>query len=46
MSTNKEIPDNWSMPDDLAKQVNKALNRKSITPEHELQEDGAGYCLD
>ena len=38
MCTNKEIPDNWSMPDDLAKQVNKALNRKSITPEQELQD--------
>ena len=26
------------MPDDLANQVNKALNRKSITPEQELQD--------
>jgi hypothetical protein len=26
------------MPEDLAKQVNEALNRKSITPEQELQD--------
>jgi len=26
------------MPDDLAKQVNEALNKKSITPEQELQD--------
>ncbi|MGB7054967.1 MAG: hypothetical protein WBE28_06585 [bacterium] len=26
------------MPDDLVKQVNEALNRKSITPEQELQD--------
>jgi hypothetical protein len=38
MNNKAEIPDGWSMPDDLANQVNKALNRKSITPEEELQD--------
>jgi len=38
MDNNAEIPDGWSMPDDLAKKVSEALNRKSITPEDELQD--------
>ena len=38
MDKDRKIPDSWSMPDDLANQVNKALNRKSITPEQELQD--------
>jgi hypothetical protein len=38
MSEDQNIPDEWSMPDDLAKQVNKALSRKSLTPEQELQD--------
>ena len=38
MSKNPDVPDGWSMPDDLAKQVKDALNRKSITPEEELQD--------
>jgi hypothetical protein len=38
MSNNPDIPNGWSMPDYLANQVNKALNRKSITPEQELQD--------
>jgi len=33
-----DLPPGWSMPDDLAKQVREALNRKSITPEEELQD--------
>ena len=35
---NNNIPDGWAMPDDLAKKVSKALNRKSTTPEEELQD--------
>ena len=38
MSKNPGLPEGWSIPDDLANQVNKALNRKSITPEQELQD--------
>jgi hypothetical protein len=38
MSKNPDVPDGWSMPDDLANQVIKALRRKSITPEQELQD--------
>jgi hypothetical protein len=38
MAKNAEIPDGWAMPDDLANQVNKALNKKPITPEQELQD--------
>jgi hypothetical protein len=38
MNNNPDIPPGWSMPDDLANQVNKALRRKSITPEQELQD--------
>ena len=34
--TNNDLPPGWAMPEDLAKQVNEALNRKSITPEDEL----------
>ncbi len=34
--TNNDLPPGWAMPEDLAKQVKEALNRKSITPEDEL----------
>ena len=38
MSKNPDLSEGWSIPDDLANQVNEALNRKSITPEQELQD--------
>ena len=34
--TNNDLPPGWAIPEDLAKHVNEALNRKSITPEDEL----------
>ena len=37
--SNIDILPGWSMPNDLAKQVKDALNRKSITPEHELADE-------
>jgi hypothetical protein len=36
MDNKSEIPDGWAMPDNLAKKVSEALNKKSITPEDEL----------
>jgi hypothetical protein len=36
MNNKAKIPDGWAMPDDLAKKVSKALNRKPITPKDEL----------
>ena len=36
MSKNPDIPDGLAIPDELAKKVNEAFNRKSITPEDEL----------
>jgi hypothetical protein len=38
MSKNPDLPDGWAMPDDLSKKVNKALKRRSITPEQEIQD--------
>ena len=38
MNNKAKIPDGWAMPDDLAKKVSKALNRKPITPKDELQD--------
>jgi hypothetical protein len=38
MRKNPELPDGWAMPDYLAKRISEALNRKSITPEQELQD--------
>jgi len=38
MSNNHNVPDGWAMPDALTKKVSEALNRKSITPEQELQD--------
>ena len=35
-SKNPDLPDGWAMPDDLAKKISEALNKKSITPEDEL----------
>jgi hypothetical protein len=34
--TNNDLLPGWAMPEDLAKQVNEVLNRKSITPKDEL----------
>lgn len=36
MSNNTEIPAGWAMPDDIAKKVGEAMNKKSITREDEL----------
>ena len=36
MSKNPNIPDGWSMLDDLAKKISEVLNKKSVTPEDEL----------
>lgn len=36
VNNNSDLPEGWAMPDDLAKKVSEALNRKSITPEDEL----------
>ena len=36
--SNPDVPDGWVMPDDLAKKVSEALNKKSTTPEDELQD--------
>ena len=37
MNNKSDLPNGWAMPDDLVKKVDEALNRKSITPENELQ---------
>jgi len=37
MNNKPDLPNGWAMPDDLAKKVSELLNRKSITPEDELQ---------
>jgi hypothetical protein len=36
--SNNDIPPGWSLSDDMVKKVSEALNRKSITPEEELQD--------
>jgi hypothetical protein len=36
IENNPDLPEGWAMPDDHAKQVNEALNKKSITPEDEF----------
>jgi len=46
MSKNHDLPDGWSMPDEMAKKVREALNRKSITPEQELQDVLYDMALD
>lgn len=38
MNHKPDLPDSWAMPDDLAKKVSEALNRKPITPEDKLQD--------
>ena len=38
MNNNSDIPDGWSMPDDLAKKISEVLNKKSIPPEDELSD--------
>jgi hypothetical protein len=38
MHNKSDLPDGWSIPDDLAKQLIEALNKNSITPEQELQD--------
>ncbi len=37
--TNNDLPPGWAMPEDLAKQVNEALDKKSIMPENDLQDE-------
>ena len=37
MDNKSDVPDGWEMPDNQAKNVSEALNRKSTTPEDELQ---------
>jgi hypothetical protein len=37
MSKN-DAPPGWAMSDEMAKKVSEALNKKSITPEQELQD--------
>jgi hypothetical protein len=34
MNKNPDLPDDWAIPDDLAKKVSEALNKKSSTPEN------------
>jgi hypothetical protein len=36
MDNKPNLPEGWAMPDDLAKKVSEALDRKSITPENDL----------
>jgi hypothetical protein len=36
MTGKSDLPDGWALPDDLAKKISEALNKKSITPEDEL----------
>lgn len=36
MENKPDVPEGWSMPDDLAKKINKVLNNKPISPEDEL----------
>jgi hypothetical protein len=38
MGNNPDLPEGWSIPDDLANQVSEELDKKSITPEDELQD--------
>ncbi|MCJ7695283.1 MAG: hypothetical protein MUO40_07625 [Anaerolineaceae bacterium] len=38
MSKNPIIPETWGIPDSQARKVIEALNKKSITPEDELQD--------
>ena len=37
MSKNPSIPDTWGIPDDQAKKVREAQNKKSIRPEDAVQ---------
>ncbi len=46
MNNNPDLPEGWAIPDDLAKQVSEALNRKSITPEDELADAPVQIALD
>jgi hypothetical protein len=36
MDNKPVLPEGWAMPDDLARKVSEALNKKSITPQDEL----------
>lgn len=36
MNEKSDLPEGWVIPDDLAKKVYEALNRKHITSENEL----------
>jgi hypothetical protein len=36
MNNNPDLPEGWIISGDMAKKVNEALNKKSITPEDEL----------
>jgi hypothetical protein len=36
MNNNNDIPEGWSMPDNLAKKINEGLNKKTLRPEDEL----------
>jgi len=38
MSKNPVIPETWGIPDDQARKVSEALNRKSIKPEDAVQD--------
>jgi hypothetical protein len=38
MNNKPDLPDGEAMPDDLAKKVSEALNRKLIIPDDELQD--------
>jgi hypothetical protein len=38
MDNNSDLPEGWVISDEMAKKVSEALNRKSITPEQELQD--------
>ena len=37
MNNKSDLPEDWAMPDHMARKVNESINRKRITPEDELQ---------
>ena len=38
MNDKSDLPEGWSMPDDMARKISQSVNKKRITPEDELQE--------
>jgi hypothetical protein len=46
MNTKPELPEGWSLPEDLADQVSEELKKKTITPQDAIQDALAEIARD